>query len=126
MVRFKNRYLLAELRWEDGRRPDTVTGYNLLNAIKDSLQYNFGDFGLGSNLQSLQVKYFNPTTNMCIVRCNRDHHNIVWAALSFIGVIAKHSVSIHVLHVGGTVKLCQKAAIAYDREVMLTSDRDDE
>ena len=54
MVRFKNRYLLAELRWGDGDRPETVTGYNLLNAIKDSLQYNFGDFGVGSNLQSLQ------------------------------------------------------------------------
>lgn len=53
MVRFKNRYILAEIQWDSDKHGE-FTGYQLLNHIKDSLLANFGDFGLGATMSSLQ------------------------------------------------------------------------
>ena len=77
MVRFKNRYLLFELIWKDGKVDLAVSEANLLGAIRDSVQTNFGDFGLGTSLASLQVKFYNPVTSTCVVRCGRDQHRQV-------------------------------------------------
>lgn len=57
MVRFKNRYILAEIHWENDKHGE-FTGYQLLNSIKESLSFNFGDFGLGATMTSLQGKLF--------------------------------------------------------------------
>ncbi len=72
-VRFKNRYLLVEVIWKDGRADDSLTEPILQSVLRESLAVNFGDYGLGLALQSLQVKYFNSLTNVLIVRCDREH-----------------------------------------------------
>lgn len=54
-MRFKNRYLLLELRWRDGR-PAPGTGAAeaaLLAALRDTLGAVFGDVALGPALASL-------------------------------------------------------------------------
>ncbi len=43
---------------------------------------------------------------------------MVWAALSFITHIENDDVYMRVLHVGGTLKSCQKQAITFDRELV--------
>lgn len=43
---------------------------------------------------------------------------MVWAALSFITHIESDDVYMRVLHVGGTLKSCQKQAISFDRELV--------
>lgn len=53
MPRFKNRYLLFELKWRDGRADDAATDTTLLSALRDSLQLTFGDAALGAALASL-------------------------------------------------------------------------
>lgn len=77
MVRFKNRYLLLELIWKDARIDLSLPEAALLGAFRDSMQSNFGDYGLGTALASLQVKYFNSVTGLCIVRCSREQHRQV-------------------------------------------------
>jgi len=119
MVRFKNRYLLTELQWEDDKRPQELNSFLILNTIKESIQSNFGDFGIGSIQMSLQVKYFNPVTNICIIRGSRNYFQMLWNSVTFINNMKKIPVSFCVLHVGGTMKLCQKAAIKYDKELLL-------
>lgn len=95
MVRFKNRYMLFEVCWKDGRYDDTISECRkplwhawklmqaaercqrraaasaagtdgpfsplaaeaaLLATFRDSLQQNFGDWGLGCALASFQGK----------------------------------------------------------------------
>lgn len=71
MVRFKNRYVLVELIWKDGRVDDTFSETKLLAVLRDSVAVNFGDYGVGIVSPSLQVKYLNPLTNGAVVRCSR-------------------------------------------------------
>ncbi len=54
MVRFKNRYLLCEVVWADGRIDESVSGNTLYYAIRDALVRHFGDFGIAAVLQSFQ------------------------------------------------------------------------
>jgi len=54
MVRFKNRYFLCEIIWEDGSRDTSLTTGDVYTAIRDVVSLNFGDYGMGSVLTSLQ------------------------------------------------------------------------
>ena len=77
MVRFKNRYVLVELVWKDGRIDASLNETTLLSVLRESLAINFGDHELGLSLASLQVKFYNPLTGMCVVRCSRDQYKEV-------------------------------------------------
>ncbi|KAI8848877.1 hypothetical protein BC829DRAFT_393242 [Chytridium lagenaria] len=94
MVRFKNRYLLFEVTYANGLIHETLHAGNFANAIRDSVELNFGDIGLGSIAGSFVVKYFSPYTGVGIVRVARDHVKMVWAAMTF-------KCRISVVHVGG-------------------------
>ncbi|CAJ2666016.1 unnamed protein product [Trifolium pratense] len=60
---------------------DSITQFNVSNAIKDSILVNFGECGLAASLGSFQVKYVNPITNMCIIRASREDYEKVWVSL---------------------------------------------
>ncbi|RIA91172.1 hypothetical protein C1645_768217 [Glomus cerebriforme] len=135
MVRLKNRWLLFEFIFDD--TPDkfhlsTSSSYSSLSqkfealstrdvysVIKDSIQLNFGDYGVGCIAASISVKYFSPFTNIGVLRVSRDHYHIVWGAMTFISQIKTRSCLIRVLHLGGTIKQCQLSAINYDRDQIL-------
>ena len=65
---------------------------------------------------SKSVKYFSPTTNLCIVRVAREHHNIAWGAVTLIRKLEGKLHIPHVLHVSGTIKHAQLAAVTHNRE----------
>jgi len=67
MVRFKNRYLLIELVWADNKHDPSLSSYILVQALKELIRAEFGEYGLACALQSLQGKIF------C---CIRTHHTI--------------------------------------------------
>ncbi|KDR80968.1 hypothetical protein GALMADRAFT_1117191 [Galerina marginata CBS 339.88] len=128
MVRFKNRWLLVEfLPVAQGRaqlgKPTIGNGQSLdakaiWAALKQSVLANFGDSGWGAVGLSLIVKYFSPTTNICIIRVARDHHNIAWGALTLLTSIDGAKYIPNVVHVSGTIKHAQLSAIAHNREVI--------
>jgi ribonuclease P/MRP protein subunit POP5 len=118
-MRFKNRYLLCELQWENGKLLESVSSYTILNAIKESIEVNFGDLGLGRCLQSLQVKYYNYLTGLCILRVSRDHFHLMMASLTFLSQIQQRPVNFHTLRVTGTIRSCQKFAIDYNRRQLM-------
>ncbi|KAJ1551661.1 hypothetical protein HK096_005380, partial [Nowakowskiella sp. JEL0078] len=47
-MRFKNRYLGIEVLFEDGKFLKSIDYYDIVTAIKDSIQLNFGDFLTGA------------------------------------------------------------------------------
>ncbi len=71
-MRLKNRYLLLELRWKDGKIDESMQESAIQTAIRDSIGVNFGDYGIALCTGALQVKYLNPLTGMCMLRCARD------------------------------------------------------
>ncbi|KAL6078490.1 Ribonuclease P/MRP protein subunit POP5 [Balamuthia mandrillaris] len=117
MVRFKNRYILVELRWREPATVDpSLDSGKILRALRNQISNDFGDWGLGAVSQSLQVKYFNHQTNMCIIRCPRDHYQMVWSALTLMTALNERPLILASLHVAGTIRSCQKAAIQHDRK----------
>ena len=49
------------------------------------------------------MKYFSPTTNLCIIRVGRDPHRIAWAATALLTTIDGRQVIPNVVHVSGTL-----------------------
>ena len=84
MVRFKNRYLLVEFRWHDGRVDATLTDAVVLGAIRQAVAHDFGDVGAGAAAAGLAVKYWSATTSLAVVRCGRDAHRRVWASMTML------------------------------------------
>lgn len=106
MVRFKVRYVLFQIHFEQD--PDlTINDSNLYNAIKDAIDINFGNYGIGS----VSIKYYNPKTCLGILRIDRNNARQLMAALTFITSIKKQSVYIQCLHLSGTIKKVQKKII---------------
>ncbi|KIM36084.1 hypothetical protein M413DRAFT_20638 [Hebeloma cylindrosporum] len=128
MVRFKNRWILvefipitqgtAQLGKSTVGSANSIDGKAIWSALKQSVLNNFGDTGWGAVGLSLTVKYFSPTTNICIIRVARDQHNIAWGALTLLTSIDGTRYLPNVVHVSGTIRHAQLAAIAHNREVI--------
>lgn len=127
MVRFKNRWLLVEFidtstvdasAEKESLSTRPLDGRLIYNALRDSVVTNFGDTGWGAVGMSLNVKYFSPLTNLCIIRVARDQHRIAWGAVTLLTSIHDVRVIPRVIHVSGTIKHTQLSAIAHNREVI--------
>ncbi|XP_037485254.1 probable ribonuclease P/MRP protein subunit POP5 isoform X2 [Triticum dicoccoides] len=100
MVHFKNRYMVMEVFIDASRGeadPVILTQFNITKVIRDSIQLNFGECGLAASLGSLQVKYVNPVTKLCVIRVSREDHQKVWAAITMVKSIGKIPVSFNLL-----------------------------
>ncbi|OUM60575.1 hypothetical protein PIROE2DRAFT_46103 [Piromyces sp. E2] len=121
MVRFKNRYILFEIIYDEDEKKKLNINYSIIsNAIKTSIEQNFGSYGIGITQSSFTIKYFSPVTKIGILRSSRKQFNMIWASLTFINNIQNNGCLVRVLHVGGTIKSTQKAAIKYDQEQLLS------
>lgn len=121
MVRFKNRWLLVEfIPCSDGPLDarNQTNAKQIWSALKQSVLHNFGDTGWGAVGLSLTVKYYSPTTNVCIIRVARDQHRIAWGAVTLLSSIEGQKYIPYVVHVSGTIKHAQLAAIQHNREVI--------
>ncbi|XP_025081969.1 ribonuclease P/MRP protein subunit POP5-like [Pomacea canaliculata] len=116
MVRKKNRYLLAEINFADGRKTKRDLKTEVVyRSVRDALQLAFGDYGMGVLKSSLVVKYLNPETSIVIVRAKRDFYRMAQTALSLVKKIDNIDAFFHLLHVGGTIRACQKFLIRHHR-----------
>ena len=94
MVRFKNRYLLTEWRWHDGRVDESLTDSVILGILRQCVAVNFGDVGSGAAHSSVAVKYWNATTGLGVVRCGRDVHREVWCGMTLLRDVKGRSVTV--------------------------------
>jgi ribonuclease P/MRP protein subunit POP5 len=118
MVRFKARYLLFRIHFENNVTLEHLTSQQLFPIIKSSLLLHFGTIGLGL-CSSLHLKYFSPFTNIGILRISREEFRKVWASLTFIHTIQNVRCSIQVVHVSGTIKSIQKEIIFLNERALL-------
>ncbi|ESQ52061.1 hypothetical protein EUTSA_v10017414mg [Eutrema salsugineum] len=122
MVGFKNRYILIEVFLDPDKdllgegTPIILTKFNLSEAIKDSILVNFGECGLGSSLGSLEVKYVNPITKLCIVRSSRDDHRQVWSAMTLVRSIGNCPVILNLLYISGCIRACKATTLLCDKK----------
>lgn len=121
MVRFKNRYLLFEIDWEDEKVDKELTLGVLYACFRASVETNFGEMGLAA-MTSLSLKYFDPISSFGIVRVSRDHYRWLWASLTFTRVIHKRVCAVRVLHTAGTLRSAQRRAIRHHKSRLVRHD----
>jgi ribonuclease P/MRP protein subunit POP5 len=126
----QNRWLLVEFipaTTTTASSAQAISGKDVFNALKQSVLVNFGDNGwgevggslAGTSLPSASrknstrqvtlslhaVKYFSPTTHLCIIRVARgEAARTTWAALVLLDRIGNNEegkVVPHVIHVSG-------------------------
>ncbi|TCD63795.1 hypothetical protein EIP91_004946 [Steccherinum ochraceum] len=125
MVRFKNRWLLVEFLPSTTFKTSTkssstheITSKQIWSALKQNILSHFGDAGWGSVASSLTIKYYSPQTGICIIRVARDHHKVAWAGVTLLSNIEGHIFVPNVVHLSGTIRQAQLAAIEHNREVV--------
>ncbi|KAJ9102471.1 hypothetical protein QFC21_002871 [Naganishia friedmannii] len=94
-----------------------VQNNQIWQALRDSVIDVCGDVGWGKVASNMQVKYYSPTTSLCIIRVAREHIRTAWTGLSFVNTIAGQSVVPRVVAVSGTIKKLHFSAIRYSREI---------
>jgi ribonuclease P/MRP protein subunit POP5 len=110
MVRFKNRYVVCELIPFGMHFPiEELTEKQLSNLLRDEMLNNFGDLGLAKVYFSFQVKYWNKSTRLAILRVPRDHLNILMSTLALVTSIQGHLIKFRVLHCSGTIKKAERS-----------------
>ncbi|KAL8291353.1 hypothetical protein RQP46_002331 [Phenoliferia psychrophenolica] len=135
MVRFKNRYLLVSFVFPlsldnplasspssaPPPAPPSISEGGLVHLLRDSLNVNFGDVGAGEVGGAFSIKYLSPTTHLLILRVSREHLPTLWAALTLLRRLGGQEVIARVLHVSGTIRKIQHAAIGHDRAAILAT-----
>ena len=119
-MRLKNRYFLVELESANTKSLTTVNERAIAIALKDGVLKYHGDCGMGMIAPTLQVKYYNPATRFCIIRVGRDHRSKLEAVMSRLSTVANTSARFKVIHVSGTVRLCQMRVLELNRKAVLS------
>ncbi|XP_014749924.1 PREDICTED: ribonuclease P/MRP protein subunit POP5 [Sturnus vulgaris] len=123
MVRFKNRYVLCEVVSEDPRCRQCIEDRALGLAVRDAIARVHGDYGLACCSISFTVKYLNAYTGTVLLRCRKDSYRLLCSALPFVRSLEsraqRYPCFLNTLHVGGTIRTCQKFLIQYNRTQLL-------
>mmetsp|Transcript_24938 Transcript_24938/g.43811 ORF Transcript_24938/g.43811 Transcript_24938/m.43811 type:complete len:147 (+) Transcript_24938:157-597(+) len=116
MVRFKNRYVLAEFQWQDGKYDPNLSNKDIYDAIKDSVAFHFGDLGAGMINPGLSIKYWNPVTGLALVRVPRQFLKELRISMAFLTQLKSRVIKVKSIHCSGTIRACEQAAVKYLRQ----------
>ncbi|XP_012375035.2 ribonuclease P/MRP protein subunit POP5 [Dasypus novemcinctus] len=123
MVRFKHRYLLCELVSDDPRCRLSLEDRVLNSLVRDTIPRVHGTFGAAACSIGFAVRYLNAYTGIVLLRCRKEFYQLVWSALPFITYLEnkghRYPCFFNTLHVGGTIRTCQKFLIQYNRRQLL-------
>uniref|UniRef100_W5M4X9 Ribonuclease P/MRP protein subunit POP5 n=1 Tax=Lepisosteus oculatus TaxID=7918 RepID=W5M4X9_LEPOC len=118
MVRFKSRYLLCEVRMSDPPSLQLLDDRSVFTALRNAVSRAHGDYGAGVCGLSFAVKYLNARTGVLFLRCRKSHYRLIWSALPFVSSLESRGqrlpCAVDCLHVGGTIRTCQKFLIRYN------------
>ena len=112
MVKFKSRYILIEVLYED-KNLHKFNESKFAKIILNEVEKNFGEINLGKIKKNLQIKYVNNYTNMLIIRVGKDYIKLMRAALVLITKIDLENVRLRILGISGTIKGAEKRATKF-------------
>nr|XP_020446188.1 ribonuclease P/MRP protein subunit POP5 [Monopterus albus] len=120
MVRWKSRYLLCEVNVVDRSRLLLLDDRAVAGAVKAAVARIHGDYGAALCSIRFCVKYLNAHTGIVLLRFPKSCYRILWSALPFITSVESRGQKIpcflNCLHVGGTIRTCQKFLVRYNTQ----------
>ncbi|KAM9857856.1 ribonuclease P/MRP protein subunit POP5 [Aulostomus maculatus] len=120
MVRVKSRYLLCEIGGSDRSSLLLLDDRAVAVAVKAAVARTHGDYGAALCSIRFSVKYLNTHTGMVLLRFPKSCYRLLWSALPFITNIETHRKNVpcflNCVHVGGTIRTCQKFLIKYNQQ----------
>lgn len=123
MVRFKHRYVLCEVVADDARCRLGLEERALGQLVRDAVARVHGAYGAAACAVGFAVRYLNAYTGVVLLRCRRDFCALLCSALPFVAQLdargQRHPGFLRTLHVGGTIRTCQKFLIQYNRRQLL-------
>ncbi|KAK5583456.1 hypothetical protein RB653_005051 [Dictyostelium firmibasis] len=131
MVRLKNRYLMTEVIWHNIEKSTRLSESWLFQFISDQTKDKLGEITYEAFKKTLKFIYVNPDTSIFIVRASFEFYKSLWTALTLITSYYGASIYFRVVHVGGSIRCCQKAAIkilgkqisVYDKNKILRNEK---
>ncbi|XP_056132161.1 ribonuclease P/MRP protein subunit POP5 [Lampris incognitus] len=118
MVRAKSRYLLCEVNVSDPNSLMQLSDWCVTKAVMDVVRMAHGDYGSALCSSGFSVKYLNAHTGIVFLRCPKNYYRLIWSALPFITSIdtgqKRVPCFLNCLHVGGTIRTCQKFLVQYN------------
>ncbi|KAM9392383.1 ribonuclease P/MRP protein subunit POP5 isoform 1-T1 [Pholidichthys leucotaenia] len=120
MVRHKSRYLLCEVNVSDRAQLLLLNDQAVTAAVKAAVARTHGDYGAALCSIRFGVKYLNAHTGIVFLRFPKSCYKLLWSALPFITSIESRGKKIpcflNCLHIGGTIRTCQKFLIRYNTQ----------
>ncbi|XP_022918640.1 ribonuclease P/MRP protein subunit POP5 [Onthophagus taurus] len=115
MVRHKNRYIVVLITENDTNATKKLhlKPITLSNAIKDTVQQLYGDFGLAAIKAAFTAKYCNELTKIAIIKVRHGPHRFVTSVLPLITSLENKSITINIIHIGATIKQSFKFILEY-------------
>jgi ribonuclease P/MRP protein subunit POP5 len=129
----KSKTQLPDLVQIHSPTPDAFHAGILMRMIRDEVAELYGDYGMGMVSAALKgksssttqynittrlliptVNYWSPSTSTAIIRCPRDHYEMVWAALTYVTHLPKPlllPVVIRVIRVTATIRKAEEEVI---------------
>ena len=118
MVRVKYRYFLTTLRYHDTSPDLDLTPHVLKSALYHAIEDYYGEIGLGHVQGRIKIVYLAVLTGTALIRAPADYEKQVRVSLSNVLVLRRRQCTCHVIHVGGTVRSCQKQLVSYNTNLL--------
>ncbi|KAK3093523.1 hypothetical protein FSP39_016739, partial [Pinctada imbricata] len=110
------RYLVCKIEFADGKRAQReINSHEIFRQIKEAIKQAHGEYGLGVLLSSYKVNFLSKPS-ILIIRAARDHYRLLQSALFFVKKVGKYDAILNTIHIGGTIRTCQKFYIDYMRK----------
>ena len=120
MVRVKRRYFVFQFHF-NSNSTNLIKSSQIHTTFESMIARLYGDVGIARFTRNLSIIYYNPATNVSIVRCLRDDKHMLQTAATFISKIIPDQIecSVQTLHVGGSIRQCKKYLVNYCVEQLL-------
>lgn len=113
-MRIKYRYFLMTLNYTDCDLAPDLVADTLHNTIIHAIHDQYGEVGLGHALGQVKVKYLAVLTGTVLLRVPADYEKQCRVSVASIVVVGKKRCVLNVVHVGGTIRSCQKKLVSYN------------
>ncbi|KAL7884040.1 hypothetical protein AOLI_G00068100 [Acnodon oligacanthus] len=120
MVRLKSRYLLCEVCVSERSKLQLLGERAVFQAVRAAVVKAHGQYGAALFSIGSGVTYLNAYTGVVILRFRKAYYQLLWSALPFINCIETQGQKVpcffNCIHVGGTIRTCQKFLVRYGRQ----------